>query len=63
LNQGDEYIRITGLVRPDDISPSNTVPSTKVADARIAYGGTGDFDQNNRMGWGSRIFNSEWWPF
>ena len=63
LNQGDEYIRITGLVRQDDISPSNTIPSTKVADARIAYGGTGDFDQNNRMGWGSRFFNSEWWPF
>ena len=63
LNQGDEYIRITGLVRPDDITPSNTVPSTKVADARIAYGGTGDFDQNNRMGWGSRVFNSERWPF
>ncbi len=63
LNQGDEYIRITGLVRQDDISPSNTIPSTKVADARIAYGGTGDFDQSNRMGWGSRFFNSEWWPF
>ncbi len=63
LSQGDEYIRLTGLVRPEDISTANTIPSTKVADARIAYGGTGDFDQSNRMGWGARFFNSEWWPF
>lgn len=63
LSQGDEYIRLTGLVRPEDISTANTIPSTKVADARIAYGGTGDFDQSNRMGWGSRFFNSEWFPF
>ena len=61
LNQGDEYIRLTGLVRPQDISTDNTVPSSKVADARIAYGGTGEFDDVNRQGWLSRFFNSEWW--
>lgn len=61
LNQGDEYIRLTGLVRPQDIGTDNTVPSSKVADARIAYGGTGEFDQVNRQGWLSRFFNSEWW--
>ncbi|PID44826.1 MAG: flagellar basal body L-ring protein FlgH [Proteobacteria bacterium] len=63
LNQGEEYIRLTGLIRPEDISENNTVVSTKIADARIAYGATGDFDQANRMGWGGRFFNSEWWPF
>ncbi len=61
LNQGDEYIRLTGLVRPQDIGTDNTIPSSKVADARIAYGGTGEFDQVNRQGWLSRFFNSEWW--
>jgi flagellar L-ring protein precursor FlgH len=61
LNQGDEYIRLTGLVRPQDIGTDNTVPSSKVADARIAYGGTGEFDDVNRQGWLSRFFNSEWW--
>lgn len=63
LNQGDEYVRLTGLVRPDDISTENTVPSSKIADARIAYGGTGDLDDANRQGWGSRALNSEWWIF
>ncbi|TNE99545.1 MAG: flagellar basal body L-ring protein, partial [Gammaproteobacteria bacterium] len=45
-----------------DIQPNNTVASTRIADARIGYGGTGDFDQANQMGWVGRFFNSEWWP-
>lgn len=61
LNQGDEYIRITGLVRPEDIGTDNTILSSKVADARIAYGGTGEFDDVNRQGWLTRFFNSDWW--
>ena len=61
LNQGDEYVRVTGLVRPQDIGTDNTIPSSKIADARIAYGGTGEFDEVNRQGWLSRFFNSEWW--
>lgn len=63
LGQGDEYVRLEGLVRPADIGPDNTVSSTRVANARIAYGGTGNFDQTNKMGWLARFFNSEWWPF
>jgi flagellar L-ring protein FlgH len=62
LTNGDEYIRLTGLVRPQDIEPDNTVASNRIADARIAYGGTGDFDQANQMGWLARFFNSEWFP-
>ncbi|MEP3561162.1 MAG: flagellar basal body L-ring protein FlgH [Marinobacter sp.] len=62
LTNGDEYIRLTGMVRPQDIAPDNTVASNRIADARFAYGGTGDFDQANQMGWLARFFNSEWWP-
>jgi len=63
LNQGDEFIRISGLVRPQDISTDNTVQSTKLADARIAYSGTGSVSDTNVNGWFSRFFMSPLWPF
>lgn len=63
LNQGEEQIRISGLVRPEDISPANTVSSTRIGDAQIAYAGTGTLADANSMGWLSRLFNSVLWPF
>lgn len=63
LNRGDEYIRISGMVRPDDIGPDNTVLSTRVANARISYSGTGAMADSSQMGWLSRFFNSGYWPF
>ncbi|HKJ77076.1 MAG TPA: flagellar basal body L-ring protein FlgH [Gammaproteobacteria bacterium] len=63
LNQGDEYVRFSGIVRPEDIQPDNTVLSTKVANPRIAYGGSGVIDDANSMGWLARFFNSAIWPF
>lgn len=63
LNQGDEYIRISGLVRPQDIDDSNTVLSTRLADARITYSGTGAQNDANVMGWLARFFISPLWPF
>jgi flagellar L-ring protein precursor FlgH len=63
INQGDEYIRLRGIVRPEDLSPSNTIPSTLVADARISYGGTGALDQSNTPGWLTRFFMSPLMPF
>lgn len=63
LNTGNEYIRISGLVRYEDISPGNMVPSTKLADARITYSGTGSFASSNEMGWFSKFFIGPLWPF
>ena len=63
LNQGDEYIRISGMVRPQDISSDNSVMSTKLADARIAYSGTGSVHDTNVMGWVSKFFISALMPF
>lgn len=63
LNTGDELIRISGLVRPDDISTDNTVSSTRIADARITYSGTGTFANASQPGWLSRFFMSPVWPF
>lgn len=63
LNRGDEYIRISGLVRPDDVTPENTVLSTRIANARITYSGEGDIANSQRMGWLGNFFNNPIWPF
>ena len=63
INQGDEYIRLRGVIRPEDLSPTNTIPSTLVADARISYGGTGALNQSNTPGWLTRFFMSPLMPF
>ncbi|NLK84982.1 MAG: flagellar biosynthesis protein FlgH [Aeromonadales bacterium] len=58
LNNGNEYVRVTGLIRPSDISSDNTVSSQRIANARIQYGGTGDFADTQERGFISRLFNS-----
>jgi len=63
LNQGDELVQIQGIVRAADIATDNTIPSSKVADARIAYGGRGAVAQSNAMGWLGRFFNSRLAPY
>ncbi len=62
LNKGDEYIRLTGIIRSQDISSSNTILSSKVANARIQYSGTGSFAEVQEQGWLSKFFSSSWWP-
>jgi flagellar L-ring protein precursor FlgH len=63
LNQGDEYIRLSGIVRPVDIDPDNTIASDKVADATIMYIGEGAMADASKMGWLSRAIFSPWFPF
>jgi len=63
LNQGNEYLRIMGIVRPEDSSKDNTVLSTRVANAQISYGGQGVINDANKMGWLSKFFQSPAWPF
>jgi flagellar L-ring protein precursor FlgH len=63
LNQGSEFVRVQGIIRPTDIDVDNTVPSYKVADAVISYGGKGALADANSPGLLSRFFNSKWMPF
>jgi len=58
LNRGEEYIRISGLVRSIDVDGANTVSSLRLADARISYSGTGAFADSNKSGWLTRFFLS-----
>ena len=62
VNAEDQYIVITGVVRPEDITSENTVSSQFIADARIVYGGRGVVNDKQRPGWATRIL--DWvWPF
>lgn len=63
INQGEELIRVSGIIRPVDIGPDNTVSSFKLADARITYSGRGALADANRMGWLNRVFQSAISPF
>ena len=51
LNNGNEYIRLSGVIRPEDISASNEVNSNRIAHASITYTGTGDIHDTNQPGW------------
>lgn len=62
INHENQIITLTGMVRPRDISAENVVQSTYLADARIAYSGTGIINEKQRPGWLSRILGKVW-PF
>jgi len=62
INQGREFVRIQGVIRPMDIQPDNTISSYKVANASIAYGARGVLADANRPGLLARFFNSVWNP-
>ena len=62
LNQGNEYIKISGMVRPVDIGTDNSVLSTKIADATIVYSGDGANADSNKVGWLGRFFMSAAFP-
>ena len=62
VNHEEQYITITGVVRPEDVNRDNVVLSLKVADANISIGGTGVVADKQRGGWGTWIFDFIW-PF
>ncbi|MDH5652959.1 MAG: flagellar basal body L-ring protein FlgH [Gammaproteobacteria bacterium] len=63
MNQASEYIRFSGIVRQEDIRPDNTVLSSRVADANIIYGDSGDLSSANTMGPLGKFFQSKAYPF
>jgi flagellar L-ring protein FlgH len=50
IDQGREYMRLMGIVRPEDIEPNNVISSQRIAGARIAYSGTGQVGNVSRGG-------------
>ena len=63
MTGGNEYIRVSGIVRPEDIDVRNTVDSTRIADATLVYVGDGQVTDASKMGWLARFFISAVFPF
>ncbi len=63
INQGKEYIRLSGIIRAYDIGPNNSISSQKIADAQITYSSKGVIAAANRMGLFSRFFHSIFYPY
>lgn len=63
MTGGNEYIRVSGIVRPEDIDVRNTVESTRVADATLVYVGDGQVSDATKMGWLAKFFISALMPF
>jgi flagellar L-ring protein precursor FlgH len=56
-NRDEQKITVTGVVRPEDVTPSNTVLSSKVADANIEFDGKGPLNRKQRQGIITQILN------
>lgn len=63
LNQGREFIRLSGMIRPDDVGFDNSIESFRIADAQISYSSKGVLAAANRMGLVARFFNSVFHPY
>jgi flagellar L-ring protein precursor FlgH len=62
VNDENQIIVVRGLVRPTDIDPDNSVPSTALADCKIEYYGEGVLADRQKPGWLSRLLDNVW-PF
>ena len=57
INQEKEIIKISGIVRPQDIQKNNIVYSTSIADAEITYSGNGTVNTASRPGFFTKLAN------
>ncbi len=63
MTGGNEYVRVSGIVRPEDINVDNSIDSTKIADATLVYMGDGTTTMATTMGWLAKFFISGLMPF
>jgi flagellar L-ring protein precursor FlgH len=62
VNNENQLIILSGIIRPRDISDENVIMSTFISDAKIAYSGSGIVDDRQRPGWLANLLNNVW-PF
>ena len=57
VNFEKRVLEIDGVIRPEDISVGNTIPSEKIAEARIAYGGEGHITDVQQPRYGQQLYD------
>lgn len=57
VNFESRDLYVTGVIRPEDISSSNTIASAKIAEARVAYGGRGHLTDVQQARYGQQLFD------
>jgi flagellar L-ring protein FlgH len=57
VNSELRFLTITGIVRPSDILPDNTISYEKIAEARISYGGRGRISEVQQPAYGQQILD------
>lgn len=62
VNNETQYLRVTGIIRPEDISFDNSILSSQIAESEIAYVGKGDLSSKQKPGFGMRLMH-KLWPF
>jgi flagellar L-ring protein FlgH len=62
VNNEDQFIMLTGIVRPTDITANNYVDSKYILDAEISYTGKGVISDKQKPGWMTRVLDHVW-PF
>lgn len=62
VNHENQIIILSGTIRPRDIASDNIIKSIFVADAKIAYSGSGVIDDRQRPGWMANFLETVW-PF
>ena len=62
INEQKQKIAISGVIRPYDISPTNTVLSSQIANLKILYKKDGDENDSLNKSWGTKIIEAIW-PF
>jgi flagellar L-ring protein precursor FlgH len=62
VNHENQVIVLSGVIRPRDINDQNIIASRFIADAKIAYSGSGVIDDRQRPGWMANFLETVW-PF
>jgi flagellar L-ring protein precursor FlgH len=57
LNSEKRVLLVAGVARPEDIDSDNTISLPKIAEARVAYGGTGTVTNIQTAPWGQQVTN------